>query len=462
MSGYWRAFLHTYAQVRSKDRGKGQRWTPRPYLVVLSMVIQQALQRGGMRIALSMPSRHGKSELCSHWLPTWYIDSDPTRRVILGGYEAKFAQIWGGKVRDEFMRPGLLHKGDPRNVRHDRRAAGEWENLAGGGMVSAGVGGPVVGKGGTLLILDDPHKNWEEAHSQAKLRQLRDWWPSTFLSRADEHDFNVLVIHTRWHNQDHMGWLQDQPGADDWTFINVPALALEDDPVGREPGEPLLPDKFPVEFWRKRRVTWGGIKFDACCQGDPQPDGSRIWQRTWWKEYTSLPPEAHKGHGVWFQSWDMAFKDTASSSFVVGQVWWFSGSAMYLVDQVREQMAFLKTVQAVRHLSKAYPKALAKIIEDKANGPAVIDSLKATIPGLIPVLPYGSKVSRAIAVSGVIEGEPGVFLPAGAPWVPAFLDECTRFPHGKHDDQVDATSQALHRIMVLLERQARPILVGRL
>ena len=146
------------------------------------------------------------------------------------------------------------------------------------------------------------------------------------------------------------------------------------------------------------------------------------------------------------QSWDCAFKEAETSDYVVGQVWGRIGSAFLLGDQVRARMDFPATVHAVRDLSEKWPGTFAKLIEDKANGSAVIQMLAHEIPGLIPVNPQGGKIARASAISPLVEAG-NVYLPhpACAPWVEDFIEECAAFPNGAHDDQVDAMTQALLR-----------------
>jgi predicted phage terminase large subunit-like protein len=148
-------------------------------------------------------------------------------------------------------------------------------------------------------------------------------------------------------------------------------------------------------------------------------------------------------------SWDMAFKSTDGSDYVCGQVWGRRGSRAYLLDQVHRRMTFVETCQAVRALAAKWPQSTAKLVEDKANGTAVINFLSRTVPGLVPVEPDGSKVARAAAVSPFAEAG-NVFLPAPelCPWVDDLIEEAAGFPNAAHDDRVDALSQALNRLLI--------------
>jgi predicted phage terminase large subunit-like protein len=147
------------------------------------------------------------------------------------------------------------------------------------------------------------------------------------------------------------------------------------------------------------------------------------------------------------QSWDMAFKDNASSDFVVGQIWGARGADRFLLDQHRARLNMPGTKAAVRSLSDQWPKATAKLVEDKANGPAVIQELQHQIEGLIGITPEGGKVARAHAVSAIVESG-NVYLPHPKihSWVEAFMEETAAFRNGRHDDQVDAMTQALNRL----------------
>ena len=160
------------------------------------------------------------------------------------------------------------------------------------------------------------------------------------------------------------------------------------------------------------------------------------------------------------QSWDMAFKDLSTSDYVAGQVWGTKRADRYLLDQTRERLGFPETVAALRAMTKKWPKASLKLVEDKANGPAVIQALRHDIPGMVPITPDGGKVARAQACSPQVESG-NVYLPhpSIAPWVEGFIEELSNFPNGKYDDQVDSFSQALNRLraMVSLPKYSPPM-----
>jgi predicted phage terminase large subunit-like protein len=270
-----------------------------------------------------------------------------------------------------------------------------------------------------------------------------DWYRATFSTRIQE-DGAIILVMTRWHEDDLAGRLlrAQEEGGDKWEVVNLPALAEDDDMLGRQLGEPLCPQLFTKETLEKTKVRLGSFWWNALYQQRPSPQEGGILKRHWWKFYRKAPDKFDEI----IQSWDMTFKDTKTADFVVGQVWGRKGADKYLLDQVRDRMDFPATIQAVRTLSAKWPQARVKLVEDKANGPAVIATLKKEISGLIPVEPQGSKESRAWAVSPEVEAG-NVYLPdpSIAPWVHDFIEECTVFPNGTNDDQVDAMTQALIR-----------------
>ena len=418
------------------------RWFPYEHLLFLNRKLVDVAAGRIKRLMVLMPPRHGKSELVSRYFPAWYIGTFPDKRIILVSYEADFAATWGRKARD------LLEEHGPSlfgiRVSGKSSAANRWD-IEGheGGMITAGVNGPITGKGADIGIIDDPVKNDQEAMSVTYQERAYEWYKSTFRTRI-QRDGAIILIMTRWHENDLAGKLlaaQEEEG-EKWEVINLPAIAEDDDPLGREFGQPLCPDLFTIEALRSIEKAVGSFWWASLYQQRPSPAEGGIFKRYWWQYYRRAPDRFDEI----IQSWDMAFKDTKTADYVVGQVWRRKGADKYLLDQVRDRMDFPATVQAVRSLSAKWPQARNKLVEDKANGPAVIATLKNEIPGLIAVNPEGGKIVRAQAVSPDIEAG-NVYLPdpSVAPWVHDFIEECTAFPNGTNDDQVDAMTQALIR-----------------
>lgn len=409
-----------------------------------------------------MPPRHGKSELISRYFPAWYLGNFPDRRVMLTSYEAQFASGWGRRAREvlEEYGPGVFGV----DVRADSSAANRWD-LVGheGGMITAGVGGPITGRGADLLIIDDPIKNREEALSSVYRERHWEWWRSTARTRLQPGGAVVLVM-TRWHEDDLAGRLLAEPG-DRWREIRLPALAWGPDELGREEGEALWPSQYDAADLAEIAEESGSYWWEAMYQQRPSPSEGGILERGWWRRYPAYgwPQLQHVA-----QSWDMAFKDTKGTSYVVGQVWGTDLAARYLLCQVRARLSFTKTLGAVEALTGWVGEqgfgSHRILVEEKANGAAVIDSLRRKIGGLIPVMPDGSKEARAHAVSPLIESGnvhiPEGLIPAPAGFEPTptdvFVEEAAAFPNGANDDQVDAMTQALSRLRSTPQRARMP------
>lgn len=284
------------------------------------------------------------------------------------------------------------------------------------------------------------------------------------IDRTENFIANGLVSHnTRWHHDD----LAGRVIADDPTgvrVLNIPAQADhspergETDPLGREPGEYMVTTRgMTAAQWEVRKKRSGPRTWNALYQGRPTAKTGGIFPNAWpryeaplWEarpDGTRVVPSVGRDDVELIQSWDLAFKDSTGSDFVVGQVWLRNGPDAYLLDMIRARMSFTATLDAVRSLSARWPQALAKLVEDKANGPAVINTLRRELPGLVPVDPEGSKVARANSVSYLAHAA-NVHLPTAEllPNVEELVEEARGFPAGKHDDAVDAMTQALNQL----------------
>lgn len=378
----------------------------------------------------------------SETFPSYFLGKQPTRKVIAVSYGDSLARKFGRLNRQKIEEFGLALWGI--QVSQENASMTNW-TIAGhpGGMISAGIGGPITGEGADLLIIDDPIKNRKEADSETYRNMVWDEWQNTLVTRLSPNGA-VIILLTRWHEDDLPGRLRKNNPDERWEIVSLPAVAEEEDLLGRDAGEPLWPKHgFDKQWCDKTKTAVGSQGWTALYQQRPSPAEGETLKRNWWKFYRQIPDFDEV-----IQSWDMTFKDKRDSDFVVGQVWGRRGADKYLLDQVRGRMNFPAALQAVRTLTAKWPQATAKLVEDKANGPAVIDTLKHQISGLIPVEPQGGKVARAQAVSPQVEAG-NIYLPdpSIAPWVHDFIEECAAFPNGANDDQVDAMSQALLRLM---------------
>jgi predicted phage terminase large subunit-like protein len=372
-------------------------------------------------------------------LPSYYLGHFPEDRIIEISYNDTFARKFGKKNKEKVKQFGKqLFQID---IAHDSSAHDEWtldNNI--GGMISRGVLSGITGQGADLMIIDDPIKNREEADSETHREKIWDEWKDSFSSRLHPGAIVILIL-TRWHEDDLQGRLLNAEYGQplNWQVYNFPLEAEENDLLGRTPGEPLWPERYGVTFIEERKRY--PSSFNALYQGRPTSQQGNMLKRDWWKYYDKLPTMVTE-----IMSIDATFKDEDDNDFVAIQVWGKRDADMYLIDNLKARMNFPATLQAIRNMVKKHPNAITRLVEDKANGPAIISMLHHEIGGMIPINPQGGKVARVNAVSPYIESG-NVYLPRNAEWVHDFIEECASFPKGKHDDQVDAMSQALNRFI---------------
>lgn len=428
---------------------RGRLYVPK-HIVAIERFILEAMSRGDQKLTIEAPVRCGKSVYVDWHLPAWYLGSFPHKHVGIASHEKQFAASWGAKARDS-----LIEYGNSFGVRvHSQIRSRAWWEIEehGGSMRTFGIaGGGITGRGFDLLILDDLIKNAADADSPVIREAQIEFLQGTVMSRLEPGSL-LIVMMARWHEDDLIGWIhREMPGQ--FTRLRMPAIAEapdathpDPDPLGRAPGEPLWPQRFPLARLAQRRLDSGEYYFNANYQQRPSPPLGSVFHRDWWQRWTRLPDAFD--FECW--SWDMSFKDKADSSYVVGQLWGKHGADFYLRHQVRGQWSFTKTkdILASEVTRPEYADAAATIlVEDKANGTAIIDDLKHTIGGLIPVsVPQESKVARARSVAGYVESG-NTYIPDHAEWVPEFIEEHAVFPKGGHDDQVDCVSQAIREML---------------
>jgi predicted phage terminase large subunit-like protein len=421
-------------------------WKPYKHLQPVIEALEKVARRELTRLMIFMPPRHGKSMAVSETFPSYFIGLHPSMHIIIASYGDVLAQQFGrrNKQKVEEFGKSIFNI----SISADQASKVDWELAlprGGGAVTSVGIGGAITGKGADLLIIDDPIKNREEANSITYRNKVWEEWQNTLRTRLEGKFASVIIIATRWHHDDLVGRLlnAEYAAVDDWTIISLPAIAEQNDILGRAVGEPLCAELGYDKAWAtKTKADVGSYVWDALFQQHPSVQKGSIFKRYWWRFYNTLPLKFDRI----IQSWDMAFKDMTVSSFVVGQVWGLANARIYLLDQLRGHFDFVKTLEAVSALSAKWPISQSQgiYVEDKANGPAVISVLKEKIMGLIAVTPQGSKTSRAYAVTPLVEAA-NVYLPNVLlqPWVDDYIAELTAFPTGTHDDQVDATTQAL-------------------
>lgn len=434
----------------------------------------QAVTEGRIRnLIINVPPGHAKSLFTAVFWPAWVWIDTPEVRWLFSSYREPLVTRDSVKCR-RLIESGWYQKrwGDRYQLTGDQNQKSRFENTRTGYRVvvpmSAGTG-----ERGDYVVVDDPH-SVDQAESDAERRSAIEWWNGSMATRLN--DFatgHKVVIQQRLHEMDLTGDLLSRGG---YELLRLPAEFEPElrcstsigwtDPR-KEAGELLWPEKITQTNLQELKASLGSYRYAGQYQQRPAPSEGGIFKRGWWRfwrpAHMDLPPvqvrtsdgELLTTHAVpvpaefdtMIQSWDMSFKDLANSDYVVGQVWGALKADRFLLDQRRARMDMPATKEAVKTLTLQWPKAAAKLVEDKANGPAVIQELQHDISGLIEVNPEGGKIARANAVAPQIESG-NVYLPhpAIAPWVEALIEEAAAFPNGRHDDQIDAMTQGLNRL----------------
>ena len=424
-------------------------WVHQEICEKLDKFLQDVEDKKSPRLIICMPPRSGKSQIVSRAFPAYAFGRDPNTSIIATSYSADLSTRFSRDVqrymdsdqyREVFPETRLAQKGEGYI-----RTAELFEVVGYQGTYrSTGVGGGITGMGCSILVVDDPLKDRRDANSETIRGTLWDWYTSTAYTRLT-HGGGVIVMATRWHMDDLVGRLLEnqKDGGDKWEVINYPAIAEENE-LHRKEGEALHPERYPLDALLKIKAAVGSNDWNALYQQHPVPSTGAIFKSDWFQYWDKLPNH----FDATCMSWDMTFKGTDTSDFVVGQVWGRKDGAFYLIDQFRGQWSFVETVQQVVYATQKYPRIIRKLIEDKANGSAIIDALKDKVTGIVPITPHESKEARASAITPLFEAKNVYFPPPERfPWVKDLLiPELLNFPAGAHDDMVDSLSMALNSL----------------
>lgn len=407
-----------------------------------------ALKKDGYRgLVVAMPPRHGKSELCSHYLPPWYLGRWPERKVALASYEADFARTWGRKARESLEECGKEWFGV--RVDHKQSAASDWNVLPAigrpresgyGGMMTTGIGGPLTGRGADLLIIDDPVKNAVEAHSLTKRNSNWDWFTSTAMTRL-EPGAVVLMIGTRWHEDDLIGRLLASEEGQRFLVLHLPAIADRDtDPLGRERGAALWPERFPEEELERTRRSLGSYVWASLYQGRPTEREGGMFQTDWLRVVPERPARTVRA----VRAWDTAATE-AEGDYTVGiRMESLSNGQTIITDVVRGQWSEKAVEDNIIATARRDGRNVrVRFAQERGSaGKMTVDRYRRLLSGfhVRGKQETGDKELRARALSACAE-RGDLRLLAGS-WNDELIEEYVQFPHGQFDDQVDAGSLA--------------------
>lgn len=397
-------------------------------------------------LVVQAPPQHGKSITLTESFPSWYIGKYPQRRIILGAYNDEFAERFLRRNKEKVKTAGKNIFGIEVNSKVDR--ATEFElNGAKGRIISRGLRSGITGNPGDLIIVDDPIKDRMEAYSPTFREQLWSAWLGSIKTRLSA-GAKVIIIATPWHFDDLMARVIARET--NVRVIRIPVEAQDGDPLGRKPGEALCPELGKDNAWLtdfktayENDPSGGPGAWAAMYMCNPRIEGGNIVKKDWFQFYD---PKDISEWGTTLISVDASFKGGENNDFVAITVWSKLGSGYYLRHCSNKKLDFPQTLTELRMIKAMYPEAFTVLVEDKANGSAIIATLRKEMPGVLGVNPKGGKEARVNAVSGVIEAG-NVYIPERATWKEDYLDQWAGFPAVPHDDMVDSSTQALSHML---------------
>lgn len=456
------------------DDSSMSRYRPVRHHEVIAAALEEVEKGTIQRLIITMPPRHGKSELASRRFPAWFMGKDPYRHTIFATYNEDTAKDFGRAVREIVQMPVFQQVFPGCQLRKGSASAELLQTLEGGQAMFVGRGGSLTGRGADLLVIDDPIKDREEADSKSVRDKLWSWFTDVAMSRLMSVGSRVVIIMTRWHEDDLIGRLTDPRNpyynADEarhWKVLALPALAENDDPMGRKPGEALWPERFDVEFLQRAR----GLNprgFAALYQGSPSPDDGDFFRREWLKGY--LPHELPRDL-VYYAASDHAVStaqdrdatvllpvgvDQEGVIWVLPDVWWRRAETDDSVEAMIDLIERYKPIYwwAERgHITKSIGPFLRKRMQERGIYAAIDE-----------VVPAKDKQTRAQAIRGRM-AMGSVRFPKFAPWWGDAEEELLKFPSARHDDFVDAlayvglglSKQVGARIALAPKKDAYPV-----
>lgn len=397
------------------------------------------------RLMIFMPPRHGKSMLASEYFPSYYLGAHPDHQVIAATYAQQLADDFGRKVRNQ-MQSDVYKVFFETELSQDSQSASRFHTVNGGAYFALGVGGPATGRGAHLLLIDDPIKGREDAESEVMRQHLKDWYTSVARTRLMPGGA-IVVIQTRWHEDDLAGWLLKEHSHEGWTVLSLPAFAEQGDVLGRAEGDALWPECYPVEELQVIKKSVGARDFTALYQQRPSAMEGAIFKRSDWQYYKPLDlgPKAMAeafGCNRIIQAWDTAFKAKEQSDYSVCVTVGVAGNRYYVLDVWRDRVEFPDLKRMLVAMADKWGST-SICVEDAASGQSLIQEMRRNTRLPINAIKVDrDKVTRAHAVTPTHEAQL-IYIPSGGDWVADFVDECAAFPNSAHDDQVDAFCHAM-------------------
>lgn len=409
----------------------------KPFQKHLLDALDAFIKSGSRRLMIFMPPRHGKSEMVTVRYSAWRLEKDPKLNIIVGSYNQKLANRFSRQIRRIV--------GERVPLAKDRNAAAEWETSMGGGVRAVGVGAGVTGFGADLVMIDDPVKGRSHAESKAIRDNTWEWYTDDLYTRLEPKGA-VVLIQTRWHEDDLAGRLIKgmQNGGDQWDIVKLPAIAEDDDPLGRQTGKALWPERYDLKRLEQIKQQQGSYSFNALYQQRPVSREGNVFKREWFENIVSRAPQGL----AWARGYDLAVSTRSSADYTASFRCAFDREGnLYIADGFRRRIEYPEQRRYVIERVRSEDNTVHGI-EKALHGQALVQDLRkdATLRGrsIQAIAVDNDKFTRALAWAALAE-EGKVRLVQGT-WIDAFVDEICAFPDGQHDDQVDAVSLAVRML----------------
>ncbi len=426
-------------------------WIPERHLLYISTKVAAAVKRGGARLIVSLPPRHGKSRLLSIGSTTWTVENFDKYNVGLCTYAATLSTDFSQAVRDQItLNPDKL---DVR-IRQGSNRVDRFLTEGGGGVYAFGLGGSLTGRGFHVFFLDDYIKEIKEALSPTYREDCWTWFTTTMMTRL-EPGASVIIVATRWHEDDLIGRLIKS--SNDWEYIRIPAIAERDDPVGRQPGEPLFPARYPLEELQRTKRLLGSHYFAAIYQQDPRSDASKMARKEW-LQHLAASQMPNPNTLKWGRFWDLASLK-GEGDYTVGALCGGDKNAqrLYVKHIVRDQLSPQGVEDLVKKTAEEDGKQVPIYIEEEpgSSGKHTIHLFKTHVLKGYNVIAVPSLKNKAVRYAGMVAGaERGDLVLQYGEWNDEFADEFDAIPTGAYDDQQDVVSMGWNELIGVISHGA--------
>ncbi len=439
----FRVFVHKVFTTLSP----GQTFVPSWHIDAIADQLERVRRGEVRRLIINMPPRSLKSIAGSVAFPAFILGHNPSRRIICVSYSGDLAKKHSNDFRAVIESAWYQTAFPATRIGRFKDSETEIEFTARGFRLATSVGGTLTGRGGDIIVIDDPLKP-DDALSETKRSAANQWFTNTLLSRLDDKRTGaIVVVMQRVHVDDLTGFLLAQ--SKEWDVLSLPAIADADEVIPvwggrtyhRASGEALSPEREPIDVLNALKLQIGGDAFFAQYQQMPTPPGGAMIKRKWVRRY-SAPPRPEDTLQI-LQSWDTAMKGGPANDWSVCTTWAQTYDGwMFLLDVWRDRVDYPTLKASVIALSEQW-RPMIVLVEEAGTAVGLIDELRYECLGLVGVKPERDKIARMAVASAKFEAG-NVYLPEQAPWLADLEAELFAFPGSRHDDQCDSISQVLN------------------